>query len=253
MARLVRNFDWSSTALGPLSSWPEYVRVSVDLVVYSAVPMVLLWGPAGIMIYNDAYADFAGKRHPYLLGKGALIGWPEVADFNQNVLDIVLQGGNLSYRDQPLTLYRNGVPEAVWLDLYYSRILQAEGKPEGVLAIVVETSQRVLAEQQRERSDEALRRSNHALHEANRDLEQFAFSASHDLQEPLRMISIYSQLLKRNYRNRLDEDADHIIEQCVISATRMGQMLAVRFADAARCESARCSRKYASQFASCRC
>ena len=70
------------------------------------------------MIYNDAYAGFAGGRHPYLLGKPVELGWPEVADFNRNVMDTCLAGGTLSYRDKALVLLRSGRPD-VWMDLHY--------------------------------------------------------------------------------------------------------------------------------------
>jgi len=64
-----------------------------------------------------------------------------------------------------------------------------------------------------------------ALRRANADLEQFAFSASHDLQEPLRMVATFSQLLRVKYAGKLDEQADSIIEHCVEGATRMGRMI----------------------------
>ena len=56
------------------------------------------------MIYNDAYSIFAGGRHPLLFGSKVLEGWPEVADFNDNVMKVGLGGGTLSYRNQELTL-----------------------------------------------------------------------------------------------------------------------------------------------------
>jgi hypothetical protein len=57
--------------------------------------MVLLWGPEGVMIYNDAYTAFAAGRHPHLLGSKVLEGWPEVADFNAHVMKVGLSGGTL--------------------------------------------------------------------------------------------------------------------------------------------------------------
>jgi PAS domain S-box-containing protein len=108
--------------------------------------MVLLWGPDGVMIYNDAYSEFAGGRHPRLLGAKVLEGWPEVADFNRHVMAVGLSGESLSYQDQQLVLHRHNRPEQVWMDLYYSPVID-EGKPGGVLAVVVETTERVLAQE----------------------------------------------------------------------------------------------------------
>jgi light-regulated signal transduction histidine kinase (bacteriophytochrome) len=63
------------------------------------------------------------------------------------------------------------------------------------------------------------------LQRANRDLEQFAFSASHDLQEPLRTVKISSELLAARYGNRLDDDAKKIIMNLRSGATRMETLL----------------------------
>jgi PAS domain-containing protein len=154
LGALIRAFDWSSTSLGPVTLWPQSLKTTVGLLLLSPVPIVLLWGDEGIMIYNDAYSVFAGGRHPKLLGCKVREGWPEVADFNDNVMKVGLAGGVLAYTDQELTLYRHDRPEQVWMNLDYSPVLDESGRPAGVIAIVVETTQRILADR-RLRENEA--------------------------------------------------------------------------------------------------
>ena len=112
------------------------------------------------MIYNDGYSGFAGGRHPVLFGSRVREGWPEVADFNDNIMKVVYgQGGTLAYRDQVLVLSRHdGVPEEVWLDLDYSPLLDEEGKPAAVMAIVVEITEKIKVRRELESERESLRR-----------------------------------------------------------------------------------------------
>ncbi|WP_167509486.1 ATP-binding protein [Corallococcus llansteffanensis] len=146
VAALIAAFDWRRTHLGPIEQWPPYLKSATSLMLRSNVPIVMLWGEAGVMIYNDAYSVFAGRRHPRLLGSNVREGWSEVADFNDNVMKVGLSGGTLSYQDQELTLHRDGHPETVWMNLDYSPLLDASGKPVGVMALVVETTAKVLLE-----------------------------------------------------------------------------------------------------------
>lgn len=150
MAQRIRAFDWSGTDLGPIGAWPSSLVSAVQMMLASPIPMVMLWGRAGYMIYNDSYSVFAGGRHPYLLGVPVELGWPEVADFNRNVVDTCLAGGTLSYRNLPLELLRDGRPEQVWMDLYYSPVAGDDQQPAGVLAIVVETTEHVISERLRQ-------------------------------------------------------------------------------------------------------
>ena len=159
MARRVREYDWGATALGPLERWPQPLRTVVDLMLSSNLPMVMAWGPDAQLIYNDAYADFAGGRDPYLLGINVLEAWPEVADFNRHVLEVTLAGQPLSYKDQRLVLFRNGHAEDVWLDLDYIPLRDAEGVPRGFLATVVETTARINAERAYHRAREQVERA----------------------------------------------------------------------------------------------
>jgi len=157
VASLIRCFDWSATPLGRIEHWPQSLKTITGFLLRSPVPIVLLWGLDGVMIYNDAYSVFAGGRHPRLLGSKVREGWPEIADFNDNVMRVGLAGGTLAYKDQELTLHRTGAPEQVWMNLDYSPVLDESDRPAGVIAVVAETTARVLAdrriaaEQQRQR------------------------------------------------------------------------------------------------------
>ncbi len=143
---LIRAFDWSRTPLGPIARWPAEVRAMVQMVLASPVPMVVLWGADGLLLYNDGYAAICGERHPAALGASALRVWPEAEAFNTRVLAAGMAGEPLHFAAQELELIRDGEPQRVWMDLDYTPIRDAAGRPVGTLAMVIDITQRVLAE-----------------------------------------------------------------------------------------------------------
>ncbi|MFP1129383.1 PAS domain-containing protein [Asticcacaulis sp. W401b] len=144
--RLIAEKDWSQSELGGIETWPACLKTCVSLIVASHVPMAVLWGEAGILLYNDGYAQIAAGKHPQILGMGAREAWPEASDFNDNVVRTGLAGQTLAYRDLHFELNRSGQPEQIWFDIDYSPVRDEGGSPAGILAIVVETTRKVLAE-----------------------------------------------------------------------------------------------------------
>jgi hypothetical protein len=59
----MRAFDWSTTALGPLEQWPQSLRACVGVMLGSGYPMLVCWGPAYMMLYNDPYRPLIGTKH----------------------------------------------------------------------------------------------------------------------------------------------------------------------------------------------
>ncbi len=197
---LIKTRDWSET-LGPVAQWSQSLKAATGLLLRTPVPIVMLWGEDGIMLYNDAYSVFAGGRHPELLGSKVREGWPEVADFNDHVMKVGLAGGTLSFRDQELVLHRHGRPESVSMNLDYSPVLGDDGKPAGVLAIVIDTTTRVAAERALSARAERL------------DLFDRLSQAINDLAAPDEIMAVTARLIGQHMKASVVAYADMEIDE----------------------------------------
>ena len=157
MAVLIHRHDWSGTSLGDLAGWPQSLRTATDLILGSPLPMIILWGPDLVQVYNDGYRDIMAAKHPAGLGQPTRECWPEVWHFAGPIYRAVQQGGSRSFAGQKLTLRRRGVDEDVWFDLNYSPLRDESGTVAGVLVTVVETTDRVAAERALRESEARLR------------------------------------------------------------------------------------------------
>lgn len=161
---LVRAFGWNESALGPVESWSVELRATVANVVNSPVAKVLMWGPDHIMIYNDAYAHIAGANHPAALGGAVSTIWPEIWDFNREILAAGLRGERRYYLDQKLTLHRSDVPEEVVFDLFYTPVYEADGRVGGVMCTCFDNSERKKTEADLTLSNSRFAKAMEAVH-----------------------------------------------------------------------------------------
>ena len=216
--RLARSLDWAATPLGPTEHWPPSLKTATNLVLAAGFPTILLWGPALVQIYNDSYRDVMGAKHPTGMGQPTRDCWPEVWHINQPILARVLQGETLTFTDRLFPITRHGHLEQAYFTLCYSPVRDEAGTVAGALVTVFETTERLKAEQK-------LRESQAELASSNAALEVFAHTAAHDLQEPLRTIRSYLQLLGREFKAESSGDGLTFINLIADAAQRMQDLI----------------------------
>jgi PAS domain S-box-containing protein len=154
MRALCREFDWGSTPLGPVEGWPACLRTTAGIVLGSANPMFLFWGPELVQLYNDAYRPSLGRggRHPRALGARGREFWTDIWDtIGPQIEQVMTRGEATWHEDQYLPIERNGRLEDVWWTYSYSPVRGDDGGIAGTLVVCQETTRRVLGERERER------------------------------------------------------------------------------------------------------
>lgn len=146
LGALIARYDWSTTSLGAIDTWPQSVKSTVSLILHSPFPITTMWGENGVMIYNSGYAEIARDKHPALLGVEVRDSWPEARAFNDEVMRVCMSGKTLHYENQELTLHREGRDEQIWFNLHYSPIVGEDNVPVGVMAMVEDISDEVRVE-----------------------------------------------------------------------------------------------------------
>ncbi|HEV2293106.1 MAG TPA: PAS domain-containing protein [Tepidisphaeraceae bacterium] len=141
-AAQVRLKDWSPTPLGAREQWPQTLRTLVELILAHPLPMILLWGPDLIQIYNDGYARIAGERHPAGLGMPARDCWPELWHIAGPVLERVLERGESGAAEEGwFPIARDGsAAEDGRLTVSYGPARDDAGRVAGVFITVSETA-----------------------------------------------------------------------------------------------------------------
>ena len=146
MQERVRALDWAATPLGQKDGWATSLATALDIALHSRQPMFIAWGAELTFLYNDAYADILGDKHPAALGQPFQQVWWEIWDDIKPLIDRALAGEATWSEHLPLTMERKGFREETWWTFSYSPIRDDARAIAGMFCACVETTQQVLAE-----------------------------------------------------------------------------------------------------------
>ncbi|MER2266820.1 ATP-binding protein [Methylobacterium oxalidis] len=146
MGAMMRSHDWSGSPLGHPDTWPSCLRSTVSLMLGSRFPMFVAFGPQLGFLYNDAYAEILGGKHPTALGGRFHEIWAEIWPDIAPLINKALTGEPTWSEDMPLTMNRRGHDELTWFTFSYSPVRDEDGTVAGMFCACTETTGRVQAE-----------------------------------------------------------------------------------------------------------
>lgn len=147
---LLRRKDWTASPLGAPQTWPKSLRLVASLVLNSRFPMFLAWGEDLGFLYNDAYAEILGAKHPEALGSRFQDVWQEIWGDILPLVEAAMCGEATYQENLPLSVFRKGYVEQSWFTFSYSPLYDDDGRVAGMFCACTETSEQVWATRRRE-------------------------------------------------------------------------------------------------------
>lgn len=146
-----RTLDWNRTALGPVASWSESLRLFVHLCLDCRTPTALWLGPEFLLIHNDAYAEVLGRKFPSSLGRPIREVWSEVwNELAEDFHKVFFKGESVRYGEAKYRLLRGERATEAYFSYSLTPLRDAHGQILGVFNVMEETTSFVRAKVARE-------------------------------------------------------------------------------------------------------
>jgi PAS domain S-box-containing protein len=198
-----------------------------NIILQAPVAMCIYKGDEFVIeIANSRMFEFWGRRAEEVMDKPLFEALPEAKGqgFEELMERTYRTGQSFSAYGLPATLLRNGRIETVFINFAYEALREGDGSISGIMAVASEVTEQIMAAKKieevvKERTLE-LAVANERLKKSNAELSQFAYIASHDLQEPARKIRTFTELLEKNLQ-QTDQRSKTYLEKIDNSAERM--------------------------------
>ena len=193
-----------------------------DSVIMTEADPIDLPGPR-IIYVNPAYLKLSGYSLEEIIGKTPRILQGELSNKEElKKLKLALKH-NTPYNLSTINYNKNHVP--IWISAHINPIFDEKGKCIYWVGVQRDVTEERKAVRLMQELNSNLRKQSEKLELSNKELEQFAYIASHDLQEPLRMITSFLGMLEKKYSDQLDEKAKEYIHYAVDGARRLRQII----------------------------
>lgn len=141
--RFAKSVDWASTPLGPMEEWSQDLIAMSNMVMGSPHPACIYWGPQYVCIYNAAYIDLAGQKHPSLMGMRYMDAWSEIWDEVKPAFDNAWCSGQATMKQENhLFINRHGFLEETFFSWSLVPLVGGEGEVAGLYNPAFENTRR---------------------------------------------------------------------------------------------------------------
>lgn len=132
--------DWSHSELGPQEDWPPALRLTLDIMLNTPLPMLLMWGRQQIQLFNQAYASSIGSASANAPGGSIPVVPPAAWSWNPAAIGQAWEGQSLLFPRQALKLWRDGRMLEASFDLHYTPVRAGDGTVGGILCTLAPAS-----------------------------------------------------------------------------------------------------------------